>query len=375
VLHPIESPACSESLRQAVELQRQLIEFACRDTTMLPLTREIVLGSFPPEIGRWLVAVLWRTKGGTSQATRLCKLVTAVIEYIQAHREICEHVLKAFDHDRDFDQKAYGSAFRFDYFGLDAAAKEVLGPLMSFFYEGIFARAGVPPPAAGEAKLTRIAFLQAFWKTNPRLNVCPACDDPKPDTVDVTPTDDVDHFLPKSIYPFLALHPYNLVPICGTCNSSCKLAKDPLDHTDDDPFLHSFHPYLRPALPAIDIVASRDNRGEIAYELRDRTPPLPRSRRVESMNRLLDLESRWRNRKAEGDVRQRFRIYGLQSARYGQSVNENELRSALDLDIQERPRRVGAEANTVLEISYLRFVKNDPTEFALLLDYYLDRAG
>lgn len=28
----------------------------------------------------------------------------------------------------------------------------------------------------------------------------------------------LDHFYPKSLYPFFALSLYNLIPVCGTCN-------------------------------------------------------------------------------------------------------------------------------------------------------------
>lgn len=38
----------------------------------------------------------------------------------------------------------------------------------------------------------------------------------------------LDHFLPKSNYPYLAVSLGNLVPCCGQCNSGVKLALDPL---------------------------------------------------------------------------------------------------------------------------------------------------
>ncbi|MFS2018600.1 hypothetical protein ACEN88_18725 [Massilia sp. CT11-108] len=38
----------------------------------------------------------------------------------------------------------------------------------------------------------------------------------------------LDHFLPKSTYPYLAVSLYNLVPSCPQCNSSIKSAADPL---------------------------------------------------------------------------------------------------------------------------------------------------
>ena len=39
----------------------------------------------------------------------------------------------------------------------------------------------------------------------------------------------LDHFYPKSKYPYLATSLFNLVPSCEQCNSRVKLARDPLD--------------------------------------------------------------------------------------------------------------------------------------------------
>ncbi|MTV36210.1 hypothetical protein [Duganella radicis] len=38
----------------------------------------------------------------------------------------------------------------------------------------------------------------------------------------------LDHFYPKSVYPYLAISLYNLIPSCEQCNSRIKLAKNPL---------------------------------------------------------------------------------------------------------------------------------------------------
>lgn len=38
----------------------------------------------------------------------------------------------------------------------------------------------------------------------------------------------LDHFLPQSRYPYLAVSLYNLIPSCAPCNSSIKSSKDPL---------------------------------------------------------------------------------------------------------------------------------------------------
>ncbi|MFX8327742.1 hypothetical protein ABTL71_18955, partial [Acinetobacter baumannii] len=48
----------------------------------------------------------------------------------------------------------------------------------------------------------------------------------------------IDHFFPKSKYPFLAMSFYNLIPSCQTCNGfGAKEEKDPLTEGLINPYL------------------------------------------------------------------------------------------------------------------------------------------
>lgn len=71
-------------------------------------------------------------------------------------------------------------------------------------------------------------FLTAFQTANPTLFICPACDESKYSTKAGSIQTDIDHYLPKSKYPHLACHPYNLVPSCLACNLRIKKTFDPL---------------------------------------------------------------------------------------------------------------------------------------------------
>lgn len=76
---------------------------------------------------------------------------------------------------------------------------------------------------------TRKIFLDTFFDTNSGLCICPICDmTPLRTMVRESFYVDIDHFFPKSLYPHLAIHPYNLIPICHVCNSGAKKALDPL---------------------------------------------------------------------------------------------------------------------------------------------------
>lgn len=95
-------------------------------------------------------------------------------------------------------------------------------------------------PASKATQFGAQEFLQEFKSTNKNfLVVCPACDESvyaisagwqltnKGGTKIFA---DIDHYLPKSVYPHLACHPYNLIPACQVCNERKKLNEDPLGH-------------------------------------------------------------------------------------------------------------------------------------------------
>ncbi|MEZ4859724.1 MAG: hypothetical protein R3C14_00375 [Caldilineaceae bacterium] len=67
---------------------------------------------------------------------------------------------------------------------------------------------------------TRWDYLDAFRTANDGLYLCAICDTSAyRTTVGNRIFASIEHFFPKSYYPHLAIHPYNLVPICPFCNS------------------------------------------------------------------------------------------------------------------------------------------------------------
>ncbi|MBB3838177.1 hypothetical protein FHS57_002182 [Runella defluvii] len=79
---------------------------------------------------------------------------------------------------------------------------------------------------------SRNGELKDYYKEFMRQNskgICPFCglNDLKSDLL--SKRDAYDHFLPKDKYPFNTVNFHNLIPICNTCNSSYKGAKDPIN--------------------------------------------------------------------------------------------------------------------------------------------------
>ena len=55
---------------------------------------------------------------------------------------------------------------------------------------------------------------------------------------------DLDHFLPKSKYPYLSMSIYNLIPVCKFCNSSFKGTEE-FEEDDLNPYEDSFDDYVK----------------------------------------------------------------------------------------------------------------------------------
>ena len=78
---------------------------------------------------------------------------------------------------------------------------------------------------------------------NLSVNVCPYCNRSYIHTINSKKGKsraELDHFYPKSRFPFLALSIYNLVPSCHICNSSLKGSKDFYIHEHIHPYVDCF---------------------------------------------------------------------------------------------------------------------------------------
>lgn len=81
---------------------------------------------------------------------------------------------------------------------------------------------------------SRYEFIDSFTAINGALYLCAICDATAyRTTVDSRAYTSIEHFFPKSTYPHLCIHPYNLIPICTYCNSGSARDKDPMDVVAD----------------------------------------------------------------------------------------------------------------------------------------------
>lgn len=82
-----------------------------------------------------------------------------------------------------------------------------------YFYDKFFGIDWIWQDLVGR-EYSRTMFKTEF-KTENRLNICPYCDI---DTISVSRNSWIEHFLPKSKFPYLSCNPNNLMPSCTACN-------------------------------------------------------------------------------------------------------------------------------------------------------------
>ena len=98
---------------------------------------------------------------------------------------------------------------------------------------------------------------------------------------------DVDHWLPKSMYPALSCHPKNLMPVCHRCNSrECKGEKSPITLANHRPFDDWFHPYERPAHANLTVNVTGSQVSLVNADQEQQTP-------LNNLDSLLKLTPRW----------------------------------------------------------------------------------
>lgn len=103
----------------------------------------------------------------------------------------------------------------------------------------------------GSGSITNRSYKEDFCSAFPTMVVCPYCDGE-------IGTPELDHYLFKAGFPLLACSPWNLIPVCGSCNDAVNGKGDHPAITLGPP--HStadwLHPFFLPASAGVQIKLS-----------------------------------------------------------------------------------------------------------------------
>ena len=154
---------------------------------------------------------------------------------------------------------------------------------------------------------SRWDYLDRFQQANSELYLCAICD------ISIYRTQvghrafaSIEHFFPKSYYPHLAIHPYNLVPICPFCNSEASdrdiMALCDATHGISEillPYSQSRVGFMQEAYIEIKQRSSSepDDRAEIhPLEIKFRSAQGHNAERsLQIFNTIYKIEERWNN--------------------------------------------------------------------------------
>lgn len=163
-------------------------------------------------------------------------------------------LFEAVSFDLGFVDRLDDPTFAFQFPALDAETQKAGKSLLLSMYEDVFChRIGFL--FGSDRQANRGTWERAFREANPGVELCPACATSllEPPVAGRTLVD-ADHYLPKATYPALAVHGFNLVPLCKPCNSALKGSKDPLsDGSGTYGLPDIWFPYKRPGITEIGL--------------------------------------------------------------------------------------------------------------------------
>lgn len=386
MLHKVNLPGCVPQLERIVEFQRDVLRAACEGDYVFPLDENQIKALFGDDAGKWFWGKLWRQprkKNGVlppKEKTIIHNSLEKLTAYYQKKSQEGIDTLNAFDNDIQFADHLDDPNFRFQYPNLQEANQKLIKPLMIAFYKDLLKSGFVEAIHGDSKKLDRDGFIASFWDKNQGLGVCPACDSRKSPQIGGKVFDDADHFLPKSKYPFLSLHPFNLFPLCIYCNRPIKGDKDIIDDINNAPLVNIFHPYKRPALEQIEVIVYRDQTGYSKLGNLIDKGGMP-SRRLSNLNRVFKISGKWggelqNNRKA---IINEIIEAGGGFKNFIKNNNliltpteiQDELKASLERKVKTRKNGLGEFAGYILQGSYLNCALSDTEEFNELYQYYV----
>ncbi len=358
MLHRVNPPQYTPLLMRVVEFEKNLLRWVC--TPPVTFTLDGVKAAFGnDDQAEWL----WERIERGEKKTSFGKAVQNAIQHVQQHPAVGQWILQCAQNDLDFYQHFTDSQFSFVERRLPSGAitandLSVFNPMLVGLYETIFGGSGFPVAIHQGSvvdNLTRAHWNENFWATNTSLGVCPVCDGKKPDLVHRSRASDLDHFFPKEKYPLLSIHPYNLIPICSTCNSRAKGIKDPLNEHTAETLLDTFYPYCCPAIDHIDLHISKSIGKGIKIAIQEHNGAS--SKRTNNLVRVFDLETRWADW-YENYIGNRIEIMCSRLFTTQDQVHEYLQNDLIDSSILQ-----AKQENCFVYAKFLQHLLNDPQEF------------
>lgn len=311
MLRPIHRVVCSPALAACQRMMRQLSLWLCQPATLAASVTQQNLQ--PPVLtsaieANWLWAFLQRIDAGQSLLTHAQTLAdmpiaekTALSTWVQVVAGLSAQFQPA------------PAAWPVSAPAISPPAWQAFKALMEAFYAKAFKSTGGLPYLAdgtptGTGGVTYADYVKAFRDAH-RLNpdpsgreVCVLCGGPLGDTPHV------DHWIIKSAFPLISVCADNLQLICSTCNEAPNKGDKPVHSAGN--YADWFHPYLRPGNGTLRLDYLLP---ELAVRCSATTPA--DQVKVENLDALLNLSSRWTKEFKAEYLKQQNVLFGRERRR------------------------------------------------------------
>jgi hypothetical protein len=229
----------------------------------------------------------WQKLAGRTSKSVIRRAVENIFKLSPDQRK---ELWRAVNNDIEFYKHLDDDNFEFLYRKLPDATRAAGNKLLLRFYKILVSKSGFANLVGQKARLNGAILEQLYGTDNKKL--CPAClVDRLPDAVDNISQNDREHYFPQSIYPPLAVHPFNLAIACIRCNQRRHGDIDPISDHKAGALLDSFLPYTRPGLDEIEVQFTIATRRMVKISGKPGTKRA--AKRATNFDRMYKLSEHW----------------------------------------------------------------------------------
>jgi hypothetical protein len=346
----LPDPVASD-LRRVFDAKLRFLSWLLRNTPTAGFAKAELRAALGQSLGDWFARKIQRGANRTLFGKAVDDLRT-LAENNPAGAVSCA---EAIEHDALFDVNWNIPGFEMRFSTLPDNWRDAVKAVGEPFYDQWLSNGGFPkkPFGLSVAKFTRKHIMDSFRRQS--RGVCGYCDGPLGDVGTDKEANDCDHFFPKSQWPHLAIHPRNLFAACIGCNETWKLDNAPMGAGSVAELHDTYHPEQRPGADAITVTAcsSGGSGRRLSLTITDGAVP----RRAETLNGVLDLESRWSNEvheRLDGQISELV-AERVEQAKKNINIDRAKMEEIVDDCIYYRNCRKGRMSRVIRDVAVLEY--------------------